>query len=66
LGGEDGARDCNAACWCVGDDPADAPAGGIAPGQTQIVDMVGVIRSEGTVGKVISEIDWCGWNRAAD
>jgi len=62
----DGDRDGRAACGCVCNDPARAPFCGIAPRQTQIVDVVGVIRSEGTAGIAIGEKGWCCWNWCAD
>jgi len=41
-----------------GDDPFDALSCGIGPSQTQIVDVVGVIRTKSTTIIFVGEVDW--------
>jgi len=56
---EGGVNLCGSSSWSDGHDPGDAPSCGILPSQTQIIDMVGVVRSESTTGELIGKI--CGW-----
>jgi len=60
---ESGVRSGNSSIRCEGDDPVNALCGGIGPSQTQIVDVVGVIRTKSTTIIFIGEVDWgCGNN----
>jgi len=62
-GGENsGDRGCGASSRGIGHDPANALTGGIDPGQTQIIDMVGFIFSSSTVREIIGEILGCCGN----
>lgn len=47
----------------VSDLESDGLSAGICPGQAQIEDVVGVIRSESTSGEVVGEVDGCWWQR---
>jgi len=43
---------------CDSDDPMITFVGGIGPSNTQIIDMVGFVRTERTSIELIGEIDW--------
>jgi len=58
LGGSSSWGDCN--------DPRDGPSSGIGPGQTQIIDMVGVVRSKRTSRERVGEVLWWSRNWCAD